>query len=56
MWKQMKLTDIDKKILDILMINGRTSYADMGKELNISRNVVRDRVQQLIVKLSLVVI
>ncbi|WP_311765730.1 AsnC family protein [Peribacillus frigoritolerans] len=46
MWKRLWITDIDKKILDILMINGRTSYADMGKELNISRNGVRERVQQ----------
>ncbi|WP_375090458.1 Lrp/AsnC family transcriptional regulator [Peribacillus sp. RS7] len=46
----MKITDIDKKILEILTINSRTSYADMGKELNISRNVVRDRVQQLVEK------
>ncbi|MCP1123397.1 AsnC family transcriptional regulator [Bacillus sp. AFS018417] len=46
----MKINDTDKKILEILMQNGRTSYADIGKELNLSRNVVRDRVQQLMEK------
>lgn len=43
----MEINDTDKKILEILMQNGRTSYSDIGKELNLSRNVVRDRVQQL---------
>lgn len=46
----MKINDIDKKILEILMENGRTSYADIGKELSLSRNLVRDRVQQLMEK------
>lgn len=46
----MEINDTDKKILEILMQNGRTSYSDIGKELNLSRNVVRDRVQQLMEK------
>lgn len=46
----MKINETDKKILKLLMENGRASYADIGKELNLSRNVVRDRVQQLIEK------
>lgn len=46
----MEINDIDKKILEILIENGRTSYADIGKELNLSRNLVRDRVQQLMEK------
>ncbi|WP_088014444.1 Lrp/AsnC family transcriptional regulator [Gottfriedia acidiceleris] len=44
----MKLTDIDKKILEMLTKNGRMSYADIGKELNLSRVSIRERVNQLI--------
>jgi Lrp/AsnC family transcriptional regulator, leucine-responsive regulatory protein len=43
----MKLDDIDKKILELLMVNGRMSYVDIGKELNLSRVSVRERVNQL---------
>ncbi|QQZ10296.1 Lrp/AsnC family transcriptional regulator [Heyndrickxia vini] len=43
----MKLDDIDRKILQILTENGRVSYVDIGKELNLSRVAVRERVHQL---------
>ncbi|TLS36092.1 Lrp/AsnC family transcriptional regulator [Pseudalkalibacillus caeni] len=43
----MKLDDIDRKILELLSDNGRMSYVDIGKELNLSRVSVRDRVNQL---------
>lgn len=43
----MKLDGIDKKILELLMINARMSYVDIGKELNLSRVSVRERVNQL---------
>ncbi|MFC5713100.1 Lrp/AsnC family transcriptional regulator [Thalassorhabdus alkalitolerans] len=43
----MELDSIDKKILECLIENGRMSYVDIGKRLNISRVSVRDRVQVL---------
>ncbi|MFX3624860.1 MAG: Lrp/AsnC family transcriptional regulator [Ectobacillus sp.] len=43
----MKISETDRRILELLMQNGRMSYADIGKELNMSRNSVRDRVQQM---------
>lgn len=43
----MKLDDIDKKILELLTVNGRCSYVDIGKELNLSRVAVRERVHNL---------
>lgn len=44
----MKIDQIDKKILELLIQNGRMSYVDIGKELNLSRVSVRERVNQLI--------
>jgi Lrp/AsnC family transcriptional regulator, leucine-responsive regulatory protein len=44
----MKVDDIDRKILQLLTVNGRLSYVDIGKELNLSRVSVRERVNQLI--------
>jgi Lrp/AsnC family leucine-responsive transcriptional regulator len=44
----MKIDEIDKKILELLIHNGRMSYVDIGKELNLSRVSVRERVNQLI--------
>ncbi|WP_044749378.1 Lrp/AsnC family transcriptional regulator [Bacillus alveayuensis] len=44
----MKLDDIDRKILALLIENGRMSYSDIGKELNLSRVSVRERVNQLV--------
>lgn len=43
----MKIDEIDKKILELLTVNGRLSYVDIGKELNLSRVAVRERVSQL---------
>lgn len=39
---------IDKEILNLLIDDGRLSYTDISKELNISRVAVRARVNQLI--------
>jgi len=39
---------IDKKILDLLVENGRLSYVDIGKQLSMSRVAVRERVAKLI--------
>ena len=46
----MAIDEIDRKILDCLIENGRMSYADIGKKLNLSRVSIRERVQQLIEK------
>ncbi len=43
----MKLDDVDRKILSLLSENGRMSYVDIGKELNLSRVSIRERVNQL---------
>jgi len=43
----LKFDDIDKKILELLTENGRLSYVDIGKQLNLSRVAVRDRIQQM---------
>lgn len=43
----MKLDKIDLKILQLLTKNGRMSYVDIAKELNLSRVAVRERVQSL---------
>jgi len=44
----MKIDHIDRKILEILAENSRMSYVDIGKELNLSRVAIRERVNQLI--------
>lgn len=44
----MKLDNIDRKILELLTENGRMSYVDIGKRLNLSRVSIRERVNQLI--------
>lgn len=38
---------IDKSIIELLTKNGRMSYVDIGKELNLSRVAVRERVNRL---------
>lgn len=43
----MKLDETDKKIIELLMENGRMSYVDIGKELNLSRVSIRERVNNL---------
>src|SRR5699024_10863555 len=44
----MKIDDIDKKILEMLMENGRISYVELGKNVNLSRVAVSERINQLI--------
>lgn len=41
------MTELDQKILDILIDDGRRSFADIARELGISRVHVRERVQKL---------
>ncbi|MDC3414355.1 Lrp/AsnC family transcriptional regulator [Terrihalobacillus insolitus] len=43
----MKIDDTDKKILELLIADGRISYTDIGKKLDLSRVSVRSRVNQL---------
>lgn len=42
------LDQVDKKILDLLIENGRMSYVDIGKQLGLSRVAVRERVSKLV--------
>ncbi|MDR1192876.1 MAG: Lrp/AsnC family transcriptional regulator [Peptococcaceae bacterium] len=41
------LDDLDYKILKILERYGRRSFAEIGRELNLSRTAVRERVNQM---------
>ena len=43
----MELTDIDRKIIEILHSNGRTPYTEIAKRLKISEGTVRKRVTRL---------
>ena len=43
----LKIDDTDRKILELLTHDGRMSYAEIGKELNLSRVSVRERVNQM---------
>ncbi len=45
---KIKIDDTDKRILELLIEDGRQSYADIGKTLGLSRVAVRSRVNQLI--------
>lgn len=42
------MNKLDNALLNLLIKDGRMSYADMARELDISRAHARDRVQQLI--------
>ena len=42
------MNDLDQKILAMLVDDGRMSFADIARELGISRVHARDRVQRLI--------
>lgn len=44
----MDIDQIDREIIQLLTENGRMSYVDIGKELNLSRVSIRERVNQLI--------
>ncbi|GGE28338.1 AsnC family transcriptional regulator [Pullulanibacillus camelliae] len=46
----MKLDETDRKILQCLTEDGRVSYADIGKRLNLSRVSIRERVNQMMNK------
>ncbi len=42
------MDEIDLKLLELLKENGRASYIDLGKELNLSEAAVRRRVKKLV--------
>lgn len=44
----IKLDQIDYKLLDLLSNDSRSSYAELGRLINLSRVSVRDRVNKLI--------
>ncbi|KMK75004.1 Lrp/AsnC family transcriptional regulator [Alkalihalobacillus pseudalcaliphilus] len=43
----MKIDEIDRGILTLLTENGRMSYVDIAKKLNLSRVAIRERMNQL---------
>lgn len=43
----MNIDETDRMILQLLSENGRMSYVDIGKQLNLSRVSIRERVNQL---------
>ncbi len=45
--ESMKIDDIDRKILHLLIDNGRMSYVDIAKELGLSRVAIRERINQM---------
>ena len=44
---KISLDDIDLKILSMLKENGKSSYAEIGRRLNLSRSGARDRVRKM---------
>ena len=45
---QLKLDDIDKRILELLQVEARASFADIGRKLDVAEATVRFRVKRLV--------
>nr|WP_314844050.1 Lrp/AsnC family transcriptional regulator [uncultured Microbacterium sp.] len=45
--KHISLDDVSKTIIELLQEDGRRSYSDIGREVNLSEAAVRQRVQRL---------
>jgi Lrp/AsnC family transcriptional regulator for asnA, asnC and gidA len=45
--KRMQLDEVSKKIVEQLQVDGRRSYAEIGKAVGLSEAAVRQRVQKL---------
>ncbi len=45
---QTSLDDLDKRILKLLQFNGRLSFADLSRELDVAEATVRFRVSRLV--------
>jgi Lrp/AsnC family transcriptional regulator, leucine-responsive regulatory protein len=43
---RLKIDEPDRKIIKLLTDNGRMSYVDSGKELELSRIAIRERINQ----------
>ena len=43
----MSLDDVDRKIIALVQLDGRRSYASIGRKLDISEGTVRTRINQL---------
>ena len=46
--KSVPLDDVSKKIIEQLQVDGRRSYAEIGKAVGLSEAAVRQRVQRLL--------
>ncbi len=46
--EKVKLDEKDKKLLSMLSIHGRMTFADLAKEINLSRDATKYRVDRLI--------
>ncbi|MDP4086470.1 MAG: Lrp/AsnC family transcriptional regulator [Bacillota bacterium] len=44
----LTIDEVDKRIISILHENGRTSYTEIGKQLNLSRVAIQSRINHLI--------
>ena len=44
----MELDELDKKIINILQEDGRASFAEIGRRLNVNENTIRFRFSRLI--------
>ncbi|MBU8878686.1 Lrp/AsnC family transcriptional regulator [Bacillus sp. FJAT-29790] len=44
----MKLNEIDKQILEVLLEDGRISYTDLAKQIGLSRVAIQSRINALI--------
>lgn len=42
------IDEIDRAIIELLTENGRMSFADLGRKVNLSRTAVRERVNSLV--------
>lgn len=46
----MRFDEIDTKIIDCLVVDGRRSYVELAEEVGLSRVAVKDRIENLIQK------
>lgn len=42
-----ELDEVDRKILEMLQLNGRTSYAELGKAVGLAASSINERVRKL---------
>lgn len=44
----MKIDDVDRKIIQLLKLNARSSNVELAKEVNLTEGAVRRRIEQLL--------